>query len=121
MKCNFKNLNNSYIIKAFEDLMKTPCEIYRKAEIQNEDGFMSFAEEKVCETVCHYHSLNKALMEYADKDSITSAYKFCLPIDTEIHINDIIAVGSLKFTVLHLSDASRKFETVCEATSYEQT
>lgn len=99
--------------------MVTPCKVYRKLHVQHEDGFMSYEEKTVCETVCHYHTINKSLMEYADKDSVVSAFRFCLPKDTDIKINDIICAENRKYTVLHISEASRMFETVCEATAYE--
>lgn len=103
----------------FRELMTCPCQVYSKIYTQKADGTEEYITTLKETTVCHYHSIRVDLLEIADKENIKGAFVFCLPVDSLVDINDQICIENVYYTVVKKKQGNLRFETVCEAVSYE--
>ncbi|MBQ7257788.1 MAG: hypothetical protein IJS60_08860 [Abditibacteriota bacterium] len=100
--------------KEFKALMTKKCSVYRKDYGKRNDGTRQYTDKLIENNICHYHSTSINLLQLANKESIHSAYIFCLPLDSLAEIDDVIECDGMKFNIKGTRNATTRFEKIFE-------
>lgn len=107
--------------KFFNDLMKTPCVIYRKAKTVRSDGTARWSNTIIYNNYCNFHSINSQKAQFADIVGERTVYLVCVPVEIAVKDKDIVEINSVKYDVVGVRSATTEFEKICEVVAYEKT
>ena len=105
----------------FEELMKTPCTIYRKTKTLKTDGTAEYENSVIYDGYCNFHSINSQKAQFADIVGERTVYLVCVPVEVAVKNKDIAEINLVKYDVVGVRSATTEFEKICEVVAYEKT